>query len=266
MDNQDGGQNVPELHQPAGQASPRHNARGGCMMDKTIAAAIVKTMREIPRLAKTERNAFAKYDYASVDDFYRHVVPVALANGLFWNVREVERVAGPSNITFTYAFDLMHESGAAIPSYSTMTILHPIQGAQTAGSAASYADKVFCRTTFKVVTGEPDADATDPRPELKMVAQKQLVQMNQPDETDPQDMIAGTNPEKAPLCKVPSTPEGWSTVLRIFEQWLPEVRTKQDLVNFYSDNAKVMELAQKNAPQVFADIKSKFTARKLELQ
>ena len=39
-----------------------------------------------------------------------------------------------------------------------MSILHPLQGAQTTGSAASYAEKIFLRTLFKIVTGEPDAD------------------------------------------------------------------------------------------------------------
>jgi hypothetical protein len=58
-------------------------------------------------------------------------------------------------------FTMFHGTGEVVPVYDRISIFHPLQGAQTSGSAASYAEKLFMRKAFKVVTGEKDADAVD---------------------------------------------------------------------------------------------------------
>jgi hypothetical protein len=133
----------------------------------TIAKAIVAAARAMPSLVKGDRNAHGKYNYVPIDDYYKDAASVALQHGLTWRIREVSseiRMApssGKDAFRVTYSFAVMHEDGDVIEDFFRVTILHPLQGAQTAGSAMSYADKLFMRTTFHIVTGEQDADASD---------------------------------------------------------------------------------------------------------
>lgn len=141
-------------------------------MTPNIAAAMVRIAQSVPQLGKADRNQFAKYNYVSIDKYYDAIAKLAAANGILWQPREVDHQIVPNvgkdgAIKATYAFDVYHESGDVIHDFALFTILHPIQGAQTAGSAASYADKLFMRTAFKVITGEGDADATNPEDLLR---------------------------------------------------------------------------------------------------
>jgi len=90
-----------------------------------------------------------------------------MAGGLMWRIHDSyaglvnQIVEGKALVGFhmIYDFDLFHESGEIWENYDRINIWHPIQGAQTAGSARSYAEKLFMRTLFKVRTGEADADS-----------------------------------------------------------------------------------------------------------
>lgn len=131
--------------------------------------AILKTKADLPSLAKGDRNQHGNYSYVSIDKFYEGVASKASENGITWRIREesCEPFSAPTNrgeqlcFKTVYVVDVMHVSGEEAPGFFRATVIHPFQGAQTAGSSLSYFDKLFMRTTFSVVTGEQDADATD---------------------------------------------------------------------------------------------------------
>lgn len=148
-----------------GTLSPRNV---GTQMPVEIAKALLATTREVGKLVKDQNNAHGKYAFVGIDTFYEKVASVAAGHGLSWNMSEdsltiIEGAKAPM-IRATYTFSLFHESGAALETFSRITIIHPIQGAQTVGSAVSYLDKIFMRQVFKLSTGEAgnDADETNP--------------------------------------------------------------------------------------------------------
>lgn len=129
---------------------------------KKILAALMKISQEIPNLEKDNKNAYGKYSYVSIDDYYSKVAKIAHANGINWVIKEnVVQLLGNA-IQFSYGFDVYSSDGEMIENFTAFSVIHPIQGAQSSGSAASYAEKLFMRTVFKCRTGEPDADDTDP--------------------------------------------------------------------------------------------------------
>jgi hypothetical protein len=143
---------------------------------KSVAEALAQTAEEVEPLFKGSENHFQNYKYVSIDDYYLQVPKHALRHGLTWTLREVDtgtfRMVGKKGeetaMRFTYAVDLVHVEGHYVKEYDRITVYHPAQGAQTSGSARSYADKMFMRSAFKIATGEvelrePDADATDSR-------------------------------------------------------------------------------------------------------
>jgi hypothetical protein len=130
-----------------------------------IAGAIIDTALSIGQLGKSEENKFGKYKYVSIDRYYEAVAQIALQHDLTWTCKEVQSRIEDNDkfvLKFTFMFTLIHRSGVVVPAADIISIYHQFQGAQTAGSAASYAEKLFMRKLFKVVTGEEDADATDP--------------------------------------------------------------------------------------------------------
>lgn len=135
--------------------------------NKGMLAAILKTINQVPSLRKADRNKHGGYNYVSIDDYYKEVATIAAANGIHWHPREIQ-APELHNISmktvqtvaaFRYSFTISHGE-ESVQNYFTCTIYHPFQGAQTSGSAMSYAEKLFMRTVFKVQTGEGDADAS----------------------------------------------------------------------------------------------------------
>ena len=140
-----------------------------------LGEVIAKIIKEVPDLSKGHTNPHGKFNYVSIDEYYKEVASIAAANGLTWRVREAScedvgraktRTGEQTLFKFTYEFDVILTTGGGeyiiSGNFTSFSVIHPYQGPQTSGSAASYADKLFMRTTFKVVTGEPDADAVDP--------------------------------------------------------------------------------------------------------
>jgi hypothetical protein len=134
---------------------------------KEIAEALFATAKAVSAnpLVKDMSNEFAKFKYVPIDSYYAAIPPLALKNGLFWRCRETEVGGEGKTFKFQYAFDLIHEGGATVEGYDIVTIYHPAQGAQSSGSARSYADKLFMRTAFKCVTGEKDSEFFNREPE-----------------------------------------------------------------------------------------------------
>jgi hypothetical protein len=147
-------------------------------MGTDLAAVLCKVIREVPILGKDQENRFANYAYVSIDKYYEQFARIAAKHGLTWITREAEcdvvevsvvaegrgraRDEGPKIRTYvktTYACDIYLAGVGVITDVGRVTIFHQLTGPQTAGSSASYAEKVFFRVMLKAVTGERDADA-----------------------------------------------------------------------------------------------------------
>jgi len=135
-----------------------------------LAAALVNVSSEVKQLGKSEKNAFAKYDFVSVDKFYAvvgslmathgvHCIPDCVESSVVENMK-----TGKPLLRERWAFTLIHETGEmAGPFHRTVTV--PAEGAQAHGSSESYAQKQFLRGVFRVPTGEKDDADYGDKPE-----------------------------------------------------------------------------------------------------
>jgi hypothetical protein len=132
-----------------------------------IAKAVVQVMSEIGTLAKdNQRDDFgAKYEYASIDDFIKHVRQHCSKAGLAIipdeardaETREITTSKGKPAVMWNarFAFTLIHADGESYgPIYKGVEVQHT--GAQSAGSAQSYALKQLMRGLFLIPTGDGD--------------------------------------------------------------------------------------------------------------
>lgn len=138
-----------------------------------VAGAIIKVMKGLGTLAKDNENKFDHYNYASIDDFLKHVRGHCAEAGLFFvphearepELQEVTKKDGKPMVVWNsrFAFDIVHESGASHgPLYKTVVV--QANGAQASGSAQSYALKQIMRGLFQIPTGDkddPDKEALD---------------------------------------------------------------------------------------------------------
>jgi hypothetical protein len=134
-----------------------------------LLTALAKCMAEVKRLEKGERNKDQGYNFASVDDFLAMTGPVCAANGIVIDMDETgveafER-AGKYGPTFwlrvTFAITVWHTSGESLPPRKrTVEVIRT--GAQSFGSAQSYALKQFLRAMLQIPTGDAEeADKAD---------------------------------------------------------------------------------------------------------
>jgi hypothetical protein len=226
-----------------------------------IVKAVIKTRQDVGTLGKGALNPHGGYKYVSIDRYYETVADAASKNGLMWVVRE-EDITLNANMGKTgvlqarYMIDIYHESGEVIEAFSTISILHPIQGAQTIGSAMSYVDKVFMRQTFAVATGEKDidADATNPadldiKPAPKLVAK----------------------PVEKPVEKpvdLPGEEGDWDMLEQIFIQFIPTAKTYDELKEFWNtdSNANSLNHLKAGSPDQYARVVEAFKSRAKELK
>lgn len=252
-----------------------------------LAKAIIAVGKAAPSLKKGERNTYGKYNYVSIDDYFEAIPKLAAEHKIWWRVRETSCQAvtpDAEHFKFHYEVDLFHEDGSVIPAYGQITIIHPLQGPQTSGSAMSYASKLFMRNAFMVVTGEEDADAVDPN--IGEAKRRRL----RPGDSAGDDLLAGKRdavavapktalePRPAPTqvvpvsnspgpkVLVPETADGWDAVLGVFETWLPECKAADELNNFWTDNIAAVERMQLQRPELYAKLLAAFKARKKEIK
>jgi len=134
---------------------------------ESIALAVLAVQKYLGVLGKEAHNSYQDYSYATIDKYYEKIASVATEHDLSWFCQETAPAQivnfgdGKSALLYTYQFTMFHGTGEVVPVYDRISIFHPLQGAQTSGSAASYAEKLFMRKAFKVVTGEKDADGLD---------------------------------------------------------------------------------------------------------
>ena len=132
---------------------------------QAIAQAVLEVMGKLGTLAEKHKNTEqGKYNYASIDDFIAHVRGPCIDAGLFIIPNEADE-ARLSDMTTSkgpramwqsrFAFTLVHKSGESYgPIYKTVMVY--ATGAQSAGSAQSYALKQFMRGLFQIKTGDDD--------------------------------------------------------------------------------------------------------------
>ena len=140
-----------------------------------IAKAICEVSKQVGTLGKDGDNKFASYKYVSVDKFFDHLGRLMAKEGLFVLTNEVltsveraEAVNPKSGevkikawLFAKYEIFLCHESGSMWGPIKR-DIRVEATGPQAYGAAASYAEKYFLRSLFKVPTGDKDIDAEAP--------------------------------------------------------------------------------------------------------
>ena len=128
-----------------------------------ILTALAKATSEMKRIAKDSRNIEQKYDFASIDDFLAMAGPICAANGLSTLIDEDEvegfERQGKYGVTqwlrIRFAFTTYHASGQSLP--TTRRTVEVIRtGAQSYGSAQSYALKQYLRGLHMIPTGDKD--------------------------------------------------------------------------------------------------------------
>jgi hypothetical protein len=227
------------------------------MKPETI-RAIVSTRDQIGSLGKSAMNPHGRYKYVSIDTYYEKVGSVAAKHGLSWVVREVDfellpEVGKTGIIQATYSITLMHISGDVVPDFTRITIVHPLQGAQTVGSAMSYLDKVFMRQLFAIATGEKDSDA---------------------DETDPNELLGGSTPSRArePERRLepkqePEKPEmSVADIEAMFTSFLPMAQDEEELKAFWSDNYPARNTLKDSDDAAYKRVLAAFSARKAQIK
>lgn len=218
------------------------------MKPETI-KAIIATREQVGSLGKSAMNPHGRYKYVSIDTYYEKVAVAAAKNGLSWIASETDfqimpEVGKTGIIKATYNVSLMHTSGDYIRDFTTLTIMHPIQGAQTVGSAMSYLDKVFMRQLFSVATGEKDGDA---------------------DETNPADIVAADI--KAPAKEVPAADhEKIKQIEAALTNGAEMAETENDLKQFWSDHYDSRNLLKEHAPEVLKRVTAAFTKRREDIK
>ena len=125
-----------------------------------VNAAISKTMKAVQTVGKDETNQHGNYSFASIDGFLGGCREACADNGLHpeINVISYQPFTGSNSkqwATYTFEFVMCHDSGEETKPVQTVVSL-PITGAQTSGSAQSYALKQYLRGLFLIKTGEKD--------------------------------------------------------------------------------------------------------------
>jgi len=199
-----------------------------------ITAAVIKTRKDVGTLGKAAVNPHGNYKYVSIDKYYEVVASAAAKNGLFWTISEVKSTLNPNIgktgvLDATYTITMYHESGAVAYEFSRITMVHPIQGAQTVGSAMSYVDKVFMRQIFAVSTGEEDADATNPED----------VKLEKPD---------------------------YGAIERLMTPGVEMAENRKDLKKFWSENSNALDTLKLGDKAAYGRVVEAFKTRNQELK
>ena len=131
---------------------------------KTIHQAIASAIGDVKKVGKADRNKFDGYDFASIDKFLELVNPICATHGLFpfidqenFELYENTNSKGGKSTwcRFMFLVSLFHSSGEQFGP-TRMMVSVPMSGAQSSGSAQSYALKQFFRGLFMIPTGDKD--------------------------------------------------------------------------------------------------------------
>ena len=161
-----------------------------------INTALASAMKEVQKLPKDDRNEHGNYSFASIDQFLDACRPICASYGLHPNIDGVASdtfMAGSNKLwgKFSYRISMHHESGESTEP-SGIDVMLPLTGAQTSGSAQSYALKQYLRGLLMISTGEKDD------PDFHQPAPKDGVDGVVPEVSTktPQDLEAGIKSKK----------------------------------------------------------------------
>ena len=135
-------------------------------MPPEIANALNEVSSGAVKLYKGNRNEYANYNFAGIDDFLEVYGKVLAEAGLTIIMDEIEEKVDNKSLIIVFNFILVHKSGKMWAHPLRRTIRVDPRGAQAYGTAQSYALKQFLRGLFMIPTGEdkhmiasPDADS-----------------------------------------------------------------------------------------------------------
>lgn len=221
--------------------------------------AWLTTIAELPALKKIEENKHGGYNYVSIDDYYEHCAKAAAKNGIGWVISERESKFIPDlgkHGAICFRYDVVIWFGDVVwPNAASFSVWHPPQGAQTAGAAASYADKLFMRTFFKVQTGEGDADKSDPNAFQKSHNEPQGSTDNFPPEFPKTPMESkqppnSHSPQEIEACVEGRDQDGTPIIAPVQDEWLlsdvltfliKECRSKDEMRKLWTANSALIK-------------------------
>ena len=135
-------------------------------MPPEIANALNEVSSGAVTLYKKNKNEFANYKFAGIDDFLEAYGKVLAEAGLTIIMDEIDEKVDNKSLIIVFNFILIHKSGKMWAHPLRRTIRVDPRGAQAYGTAQSYALKQFLRGLFMIPTGEdkhmiasPDADS-----------------------------------------------------------------------------------------------------------
>ena len=136
-----------------------------------VNAAIADAMSEIKTVSKDNYSSHGTYNFASIDGVLGGCRDACSKHGLHpeMSVINYEQYPGTNNkmwATYTYEVSMCHKSGEETKPVVTVVAL-PVTGAQTSGSAQSYALKQYLRGLFLIQTGDADDPDYNEPPELE---------------------------------------------------------------------------------------------------
>lgn len=125
---------------------------------KVIANALFDIQSKIGALGYDSTNDFSKYKYVSIDKYYEKMRPLMNDAGIMIVPDELESSLSEDRKLYraVYQFTIIHKDGAVWNFPIRRSITLPFTGAQSAGSALSYLEKIAMRTIFKINSGERD--------------------------------------------------------------------------------------------------------------
>lgn len=157
------------------------------LMPPKVTEAVAAVMKEVPKLAKGERNTHGNYNFASIDDFLEAVRPLMAKVGLVIASDEDDFEVIDKWLRMRFAFSV-HCGGESAGPYRRSIMVLASMGAQAFGAGQSYAEKQFLRSLFKIATGEGsaiDADSHAQQPLERTQARMIDAPMNGPARSAP---------------------------------------------------------------------------------
>lgn len=130
---------------------------------KVIANALFEIQEAVGTLGYDSDNAYANYKYVSIDKYYDSIRPMMNDAGIMIIPDELESSLSDDRKLYraVYQFTILHKDGAVWNFPIRRSITLPFTGAQSAGSALSYLEKIAMRTIFKINSGDKDSIDAD---------------------------------------------------------------------------------------------------------
>ncbi len=202
-------------------------------MPPEIANALNEVSSGAVKLYKGNKNEFANYKFAGIDDFLEAYGKVLAEAGLTIIMDEIDEKVDNKSLIIVFNFILVHKSGKMWAHPLRRTIRVDPRGSQAYGTAQSYALKQFLRGLFMIPTGEdkhmvasPDADSL-PAHNLSNKVEFQSNKKNNPNLTI---VNGGEKPqEKSNVDKVNE-----------FLSALRKSKSKEDIDRLVRDNVKLI--------------------------